>query len=218
MTKNVLIIGAGRFGRYAAIKLHDLGHQVMIVDKDEDRINRILPYTSDARIGDSTDEAFMRSLGIRSYDLCIVSIGDDFLSSLTTTFTLDELGAKKIIARATSSRQEKFLLRNGASAVVFPERELGFWTAIRYSSDNISNYVELSDGYSIFEINVPERWNGKRIGELDVRRKYHVNILGLRNAPHGHSELNMDVRFDTMLHRTQTMLVLGKTEHIQKIL
>ena len=239
MKKNILIIGAGRFGRYAAIRLHSLGHQVMIVDKDEERIGKILLYTSDARIGDSTDKAFLHSLGIGNYDLCLVTIGDDFLSSLQTTFTLQELGAKEVIARANSSRQEKFLLRNGADAVVFPERELGYWTAIRYSSDSISNYFELSGGYAIYEIKVPERWAGKKIGDLNVRRKYHINILGLREkaptegtspmaaSPFGHpiegtgptqGKLNMDVRFDTVLQRSQSMLVLGKSENIQKIL
>ena len=246
MAKNVLIIGAGRFGRYTAIKLHDLGHQVMIVDREEERINQILPYVSDARIGDSTDEAFMNTLGIRNYDLCIVAIGDDFLSSLQTTFTLDELGARKVIARATSHRQEKFLLRNGASFVVFPERELGYWTAIRFSSDSISNYVDLSDGYGVYEIDVPARWSGKRIDELDVRRKYHINILGVRDPSDNVSsvrhpgtadrtesayhtdtgagrtpplpEMNMDIRYDTVLHSGQTMLVLGKSEYIHRIL
>jgi trk system potassium uptake protein TrkA len=231
--KNILIIGAGRFGSFATIKLHDLGHQTLVIDKDEDRINHLLPYASEARIGDSTDESFMKTIGVKSYDVCIVSIGDDFLSSLTTTFTLHELGAKKVIARATSSRQEKFLLRNGADAVVFPERELGFWTAIRYSSDNISDYVELSDGYAIFEISIPERWSGKKIGDLDVRKKYHINILGIRPESGSYSytrqkkgilkgarphEMNMDVRFDTVLHRGETLLVLGKHEHIQRIL
>ena len=232
--KNILIIGAGRFGSFAARKLHDLGHQTLIIDKDENRINQVLPSASDARIGDSTDEGFMQTLGVRGFDVCIVSIGDDFLSSLQTTFTLSELGARKVIARATSSRQEKFLLRNGADAVVFPERELGYWTAIRFSSDNISDYVELSDGYAIFEINVPERWSGRRIGDLDVRKKYHLNILGVRTSGQGSpgsarygargsagkssNEMNMDVRFDTMLQRGQTLLVLGKPEHIQRII
>ena len=232
MSRDFLIIGAGRYGRYTAMKLHDLGEQVMIVDKDEDRINQILPYVTDARIGDSTDTAFMSSLGVKNYDICIVAIGDDFLSSLQTTFTLDELGARTIIARATSHRQEKFLLRNGASQVVFPERELGIWTAIRFSSNSISNYVDLSDGYGVYEIDVPARWSGHRIGELDVRRKYHINILGVRDPftrrvlPPGsdHSkaspppEMNMDIGFETMLHRGQTMLVLGKTEAVHRIL
>ena len=217
--KNILVIGAGRFGSFATIKLHDLGHQIMVIDQDEARINRLMPYASDARIGDSTDESFMKTLGIPS--------------SLQTTFTVKELGAKKVVARATSSRQEKFLLRNGADAVVFPERELGYWTAIRYSSENISDYVELSDGYAIFEIKVPDRWSGKRIVDLDVRRKFHINILGIRSP--GQSEtfsrygngvpnerpknsMNMDVRFDTVLNKGETLLVLGLPEHIQKVL
>ena len=231
MAKSILIIGAGRFGRYSAQKLHELGHDVMVVDLREELINQIMPFVSDARIGDSTDKAFMNTLGVNLYDFCIVAIGDDFLSSLQTTFTLDELGAKKIIARATSHRQEKFLLRNGASYVVFPERELGFWTAIRFSSDSISNYVDLSDGYGVYEIKVPERWSGKRIDELDVRRKYHINILGVRDplssglvSPNAAGEkqilpeIDMDIRYNTVLHSGQTMMVLGKSEHIQKIL
>ena len=231
MAKSILIVGAGRFGRYSAQKLHELGHDVMVVDMREELINQIMPYVSDARIGDSTDKAFMNTLGVHLYDFCIVTIGDDFLSSLQTTFTLDELGAKKVIARATSHRQEKFLLRNGASYVVFPERELGYWTAIRFSSDSISNYVDLSDGYGVYEIKVPERWSGKRIDELDVRRKFHINILGVRDpyssrlippnnagANQKMPEINMDIRYDTVLHSGQTMMVLGKTEYIQKML
>lgn len=230
MAKSVLIVGAGRFGRYSAQKLFELGHDVMVVDLREDLINQVMPFVSDARIGDSTDKAFMNTLGVNLYDFCIVAIGDDFLSSLQTTFTLDELGAKKIIARATSHRQEKFLLRNGASYVVFPERELGYWTAIRFSSDSISNYVDLSDGYGVYEIKVPDRWSGKRIDELDVRRKYHINILGVRDpfsrgipsdtaaSRQALPEINMDIRHNTVLHSGQTMMVLGKTPDVQKIL
>lgn len=210
--KNILILGAGRFGRYTAMKLHELGHRIMAVDKNEEHINKILPYVTDALIGDSTSTEFMETLGVRDYDLCIVAIGDDFLASLETTFLLDELGAAKIISRATSGSQEKFLLRNGASAVVFPERQLGSWTAIRYSSDNISNYIELMDGYAIYEIAVPKNWEGKKIGELDVRKRYHLNILGVKNGT-----LNMDVGIDTVLHTAGTMLVLGKNEDIQRI-
>ena len=211
--KNILVIGAGRFGRYTTIKLHDMGHQTMVVDKDEERINKILPYASNAQIGDSTDPAFMASIGVTDYDLCIVAIGDDFLSSLETTFLLDELGAQKIIARATTASQEKFLLRNGAEAVVFPERQLGSWTAIRYSSDNISNYIELMDGYSIVEIDVPKGWNGKKVGELNIRKKYNINILGVKRG----EKMDMSVTIDTVLQHGQSMLVLGKHDDIQKI-
>lgn len=211
--KNILIAGAGRFGRYTAMKLHSLGHQIIMVDKDEDRINKVLPYVSDAQIGDTTDRLFMSTLDVPTYDVCIVAIGDNFLNSLETTFLLEELGAKKIISRATTGNQEKFLLRNGASAVVFPEREMGYWTAIRYSSDNIQNYVDLSDGYAIFEVKVPRWWSGRKIGELDVRKKYGINILGVK----ADNKMNMDISVDTVLLSTQTMLVLGQMDKIKRI-
>ena len=210
--KNVLVIGAGRFGRYTIRKLHDMGHQILVIDREESRINKILNLVSDARIGDSTNQEFMETLGVRDYDLCIVAIGDNFLASLETVFLLNELGCKRVIARATTGSQEKFLLRNGAEAVVYPERQLGSWTAIRYSSDNISNYIELSDGYSIFEMAVPKAWDGKKIGEINIRRKYHLNILGVKDP-----RMNMNITDDTVLYYGQNMLVLGRYENVQKI-
>ena len=210
--KNVLVIGAGRFGRYTIRKLHDMGHQILVIDREESRINKILNLVSDARIGDSTNQEFMETLGVRDYDLCIVAIGDNFLASLETVFLLNELGCKRVIARATTGSQEKFLLRNGAEAVVYPERQLGSWTAIRYSSDNISNYIELSDGYSIFEMAVPKAWDGKKIGEINIRRKYHLNILGVKDP-----RMNMNITNDTVLYYGQDMLVLGRYENVQKI-
>ncbi|MBR3348792.1 MAG: TrkA family potassium uptake protein [Solobacterium sp.] len=209
--KNVLVIGAGRFGRYTIRKLHDMGHQVLVIDREESRINKVLNLVSDARIGDSTNQEFMDTLGVSDYDLCIVAIGDNFLASLETVFLLNELGAKRVVARATTGSQEKFLLRNGAEAVVYPERQLGSWTAIRYSSDNISNYIELSDGYSIFEMAVPKEWDGKKIGEINIRRKYHLNILGVKDP-----RMNMNITNDTVLYKGQNMLVLGRYEDVQK--
>lgn len=210
--KNVLVIGCGRFGRYTVRQLHELGHQILVIDTNEDRINKILPFAADAQIGDATNEEFMRSIGVKNYDLCVVAIGDDFLASLETTFLLDELGAKKIVARATNGSQEKFLLRNGASAVVYPERQLGIWTAIRYSSDNIDNYIEISDGYSIFEIKVPYHWGGKKVGEIDIRKKYHLNILAVKEP-----KMNMNITNETLLQQGQNLLVLGKFEDLQKV-
>ena len=210
--KNVLIVGAGRFGRFTAMKLGELGHQTMVIDRNEDHVAKILPYVTDAQIGDSTDEDFLKTLGIPDFDFCVVAIGDDFLSSLETTALLEELGAKKIISRATNENQEKFLKKNGATEVVFPERQLGNWTAIRFSSDNISNYIELSDGYSIFEVAVPEKWAGKRVGELNVRNKYNINILGVQNGT-----MNMNINTNTILKKGQKMLVLGEQKILQKL-
>ena len=141
--KSVLLIGLGRFGRHIASKLNKLGHQVMAVDSDEERVQAVLPYVTNAQIGDSTSWEFLDSLGVRNYDACIVAIGDDFQNSLETASLLKELGARKVIARAATGVQEKFLLRNGADEVVYPEKQLASWIAVRCTSDHILDYIEL---------------------------------------------------------------------------
>ena len=147
--KSVLVIGMGRFGRNATVKLRELGHEVMAIDKHEDRVSDSLNTASNAIIGDATNRSFLESLGVRDYDLCIVTIGDDFQCSLETTSLLKEMGAKKVISRASNDVQKKFLLRNGADHVVYPEEQVAHWVAIRYSSDSIFDYLSLEDGYSI---------------------------------------------------------------------
>ena len=153
--KNVLLIGLGRFGRHIAMKMNELHHQVMAVDKTEERVEALLPYVTNAQIGDSTNEEFLKSLGVRNFDLCIVTIGSDFQSSLETTSLLKELGAKLVVSRASRDIHAKFLLRNGADEVLYPERQLASWAAIRYTSDHISDYVEIDKDYGIFEVEVP---------------------------------------------------------------
>ena len=211
--KNVLIIGTGRFGRYTIETLNDLGHEILAVDRVEDRVNQILPYVAEAEIGDSTNESFMSELGVDEFDLCIIAIGDDFMSSLETTLLLHDLGAKYIVARATSESQEKVLLRCGANAVVFPERELGRWCAVRYSADNIADYIELPSGYTILELDIPTEWEGKTLGELDVRRKYGLNILGIGKG----DNMQMNLSHETLLGPGDNMLVLGQFEHLKKL-
>ena len=177
--KNILLIGAGRFGRHIAVQLFQLGHQVMAVDKNEERINDVLPYVTNAQIGDSTNAEFLHSLGIGNFDVCLVTIGGSFQNSLETTSLLKELGAKCVVSRAERDVQAKFLLRNGADHVVYPEKQVAKWAAIRYSSNHIFDYVEIDDQHAIFEVEIPERWIGKSVGELDFRRMYGINILGI---------------------------------------
>ena len=212
MMKNVLVIGMGRFGKYTARKLMELGYDVMAVDRHEKRIEQILDEVTSARIGDATSEDFLRSLGIGDFDLCFVGVGDSFLEALEITSLLKELGAVRVISRATSSTMEKFLLRNGADAVVFPERQMAGWAAIRYSSDNILNYIDVSDGYSIYEVKIPDQWDGKRIDEIDVRKRYGVSILGIRNG-----KMTMNPPHDEVLYKENTMLVLGKNEELHRM-
>lgn len=211
--KTVLLIGLGRFGRHIAMELNELNHQVMAVDKDENKVNAVLPYVTNAQIGDSTSEEFLASIGVRNFDLCIVAIGDNFQSSLETASLLKELGAKKVIARAERDVQAKFLLRNGADDVVYPEKQMAVWTAIRYSSDHILDYIALGDDHAIFEIEVPGNWVGKTIGQLDVRKRYHVNIMAIKQQ----GKFSMTVITpDTALPADSSILVLGTQRDIQK--
>lgn len=210
--KSILLIGLGRFGRHIAIKLDELNHQVMAVDNNESRVEAVLPYVRNAQIGDVTNEDFIRSLGVRNFDVCIVAIGDNFQSSLETTSLLKELGAKMVVSRAARDVHAKFLLRNGADEVVYPEKQLASWTAIRYSADHIFDYVELDEEHGIFEISIPDAWIGKTVGELDIRKKYNVNIMALRC----NGVLDMNIASETLLGDDQTMLVLGNIKNIQK--
>lgn len=212
MTKSVLLIGLGRFGRHIALQLDRLGHEVMAIDHNEDNVNSVLDLVENAQIGDSTNEEFLESLGVRNFDVCIVAIGHDFQSSLETTSLLKELGAKLVVSRAERDVQAKFLLRNGADEVVYPEKQVAEWAAIRYTADHILDYIEIDDGHAIFEVSVPESWQGKTVGQIEIRRKYNINIMGVKE----NGKLNVSVTPDTLLTADKTMLVLGEYKALQK--
>lgn len=210
--KTVLLIGLGRFGKHIAMKMNELHHQVMAVDKNEERVEALLPFVTNAQIGDSTNEDFLKSLGVRNFDLCIVTIGSDFQSSLETTSLLKELGAKLVVSRASRDIHAKFLLRNGADEVLYPERQLASWASIRYTSDHIADYVEIDKDYGIFEVEVPMNWYEKTIRELDIRNRYNVNILGIKRD----GKISMNIPPDTQLQERDTIMVLGKLVDVQK--
>ena len=210
--KSILLIGLNTFGVYMAKQLRDLGHQVMAVDKREDRIDTVLPFVTDAQIGDSTSEPFLRSLGINNYDVCLVAIGNDFQGSLETASLLKELGAKLVVARADREVQAKFLLRNGADEVINPEKQIAEWAAIRYASNHILDYVKLDEDHAIFEITVPRDWVGKTVGEIDIRKRYGINIMAVKENGH----MNLSVTPETILSGNRTMLVLGEHRAIQR--
>lgn len=210
--KTVLLIGLGRFGKHIAMKMNELHHQVMAVDKNEERVEALLPFVTNAQIGDSTNEEFLKSLGVRNFDLCIVTIGSDFQSSLETTSLLKELGAKLVVSRASRDIHAKFLLRNGADEVLYPERQLASWASIRYTSDHIADYVEIDEDYGIFEVEVPMNWYEKSIRELDIRNRYNVNILGIKRE----GRISMNIAPDTQLQENDTIMALGKLADVQK--
>ena len=210
--KSILLIGVGRFGRHIAAQLAQMGHQVMAVDTNEERINEVMPFVTNAQIGDSTNAAFLRSLGVGNFDVCMVTISGNFQNSLETTSLLKELGAKCVVSRAERDVQAKFLLRNGADHVVYPEKQVAKWAAIRYTADHIFDYIEIDEQHAIFEVEVPEGWVGKSIGELDIRRKFGINILGIKRA----GKTDVSVTSETVLAKDETILALGEYKEMQK--
>ena len=210
--KSILLIGLGRFGRNIAIQLTQLGHDVLGIDHDEDRVNNALEFVTDAQIGDSTNKAYLRSLGVNNFDVCFVTISNDFQSSLETTYLLKELGAKFVVARAERDGQELFLLRNGADKVVYPEKQVARWAAIRYSSDHLLEYIQLDDTHSIYEVTIPDEWIGKTILQLDVRRKHELTIIAIRE----NDVMSFIVRPDTVLKKDMSLLVLGEYKKLRK--
>jgi trk system potassium uptake protein TrkA len=211
MKNNILLIGAGYFGTRVAERLMEYKQDVMVVDIDEDRVNDCLDFVTNARIGDVTNEAFIESLGVNDYDVCIVAIGDDFMSSLQATALLKDHGARYVVSRASSDVQEKFLLRNGADKVIFPERSYADWTAIRYANNHVFDYLPLDDNFVVMEVEVPASWAGKTINDLQIRSEYGLNIIAIKHQ----NVMSANIDPLSELNAEDSLLVLGKTEDIR---
>lgn len=212
--KSILLIGLGRFGRHLAQNFQKLRHEVLAVDCDEQRANDAIQFVTNVQIGDSTNEQFIASLGVRNFDLCVVAIGDNFQSSLETTALLKENGASFVLARATRDVHAKFLLNNGADEIIYPEKQMASWAAVRYSIDHIFDYIELERGYAVYEIAMPDTWVGKTLSQLAVRQKYRFNILAIKNGQEMHVLPEPDHRFQ----KNETLLILGEDKDIMKFL
>ncbi|WP_394968510.1 NAD-binding protein [Candidatus Allofournierella merdipullorum] len=210
--KSFLLIGLGRFGRHLAMQLNAQGHQVMAVDDDEEKVNAVLNVVTNAQIGDSTNGEFLQELGVGNYDVCIVAISDNFQSSLETTSLLKELGAKKVVSRAERDVQAKFLLRNGADEVLYPEKQLAKWAAVRYGSDHLLDYIELDADNAIVEVEVPVEWVGKTVGEIDVRRMHNINLLAVKKD----GAIDAQITPYTVLPADGTLLALGEYRALKK--
>ena len=210
--KSILIVGMGRFGKSLALKFTELGQEVMAIDHNEDRVNSVLPFVTNALIGDAADEGFMRTIGVSDYDLCLVAIGDNFQGSLEVTYLLKELGAKYVVSRASRDVHEKFLLNNGADEVVYPERQLAEQTAIRLSNDSIFDYIELDDNCAVYDVEIPKKWVGETIADLDIRRQYGLNIIGARV----NGKVVTDINPYEKMGAGKRLLVAGNIKNINK--
>lgn len=175
-----LVIGLGRFGSALAQRLTELGNEVLAVDRNEESVNRMVSFVTQAKIGDCMDEAVLRSLGVENFDACFVCTSEHFQSSLEITSLLKELGSPRVISKSDYGLHSRLLQKIGADEVIFPERDMALRTAMRFSVKGALEYIELSPGYGIFELDVPESWSGKTIAELDIRKNYNVNIIGVK--------------------------------------
>ena len=180
--KSVLVIGLGRFGRHLARKFSSLGSEVMIADNREDRVAALADHVTHAAVCDCADEEALSALGPANFDLCFVCIGSDFAASLLITSLLRELGAQRVISKASHEMHARLLLRNGADEVVYPERDSAERMAMRLSARHVFDYIELTDQYAIFEIPVPRTWIGRSVAAVGVRSRWSVNILAVREG------------------------------------
>ena len=178
--KSILIIGMGRFGRHLCMNLSKRGNQIMIVDVKEENLEGMLPYVVSAKIGDRTNEEVLKSLGISNFDVCFVCIGTNFQSSLEITSLIKEMGARHVVSKATRDIHAKFLLRNGADEVIYPDRDVAERLAVRFSANHVLDYIELADGYAIYEILPLDEWLNKTLIELDMRNRYPTNVIGMK--------------------------------------
>ena len=213
--KSFLIIGMGSFGHHLCRALIEQKCEVMIVDKDGETLEDMLPLGVSAKVGDCTHEDVLRSFDVESFDACFVCLGDsNVLGSLQITSLLKELGGKKVFSKADDDMQAKFLRRNGADYVIYPEKETAVSLAVSESSDSIFDCIPLTADHSIYELEPLDRWLGKSLRELNFRVKYHLTVIGVKRGEIVVPNLSPDYAF----RKDEHLLVLGRIEDIRKVI
>lgn len=213
--KSVLMIGMGRFGHHLCKNMVALGNEVMIIDESEKSIEDLTPIATGALIGDCTNPEVLKSLGVGNYDICFVCIGSNFQSSLEITSQLKELGAKYVVSKASRDIHAKFLLRNGADEVIYPDRDIAEKTAKKFSSDNVYDYIEVTEDYAVYEITPLEGWIGKSIAESNIRPTYHISILGIK---HANGTVSMLPPAKYIITNTDHLMVIGTEDNINHLI
>ena len=212
--KSILVIGIGRFGQHLCENLAKHDNQIMAVDISEEKLEPVLPYVVSAKIGDCTNEAVLKSLGIGNFDICFVCIGTNFQSSLEITSLVKELGGRRVISKANRDIHAKFLLRNGADEVIYPDRDIAEKMAMRYSANHVFDYIELTQEYSIYEIPPLDSCVGRSVRDVDVRNTYHINILAVKEDGALKPLPGGDYRFTGREH----LLAMAAREDAKKLL
>ncbi|MCX7950606.1 MAG: TrkA family potassium uptake protein [Clostridiales bacterium] len=212
-TKQFVVIGLGRFGSSIAKTLYSLGHEVLAIDVDEEVVQDISDHVTHAVQADATDEATLKSLGIRNFDIAVITIGSDVQSSVLVTLLVKELGVKYVIAKAQNELHAKVLYKIGADRVVFPERDMGIRVAHNLCSSNILDYIELSADYSIMEVTALDEWENRSLKELNMRSNYGINIMAIKRG----NDINIAPSADEVIKHGDVLVVIGGTDDIKNI-
>lgn len=213
MKKTYAVIGLGRFGTAVADRLYALGNEVLVVDESPEQVQKMESRVTYAVVADARDEAVLRSLGMRNYDCAIVAIGSDLAASVVITMNLKELGVPQVICKATDETQKRALEKIGADKVMIPEREAGVKLAQAVTSSSILDFIELSDQYGIAEVQLPEGWAGKSLRELNIRVKYGVNIIAIRE----NGKINVVPAVDEALQAGCVLVAVGANEKLTRL-
>lgn len=211
--KSFLVIGIGRFGFNLAKTLYELGHEVLAIDEDEERIEEIAEYVTHAVAGDATDETVLKSLGARNFDVAVVALGESMEASILITVLLKEMGVKYIVGKAQSELHAKILTKVGIDRAILPERDMGVRVAHNLAQSNILDYIELSPEHSILEMSVPKKWIGKTLRELDVRARYGVSIMAVKNGV----DINISPDPESILSDEDVLVIIGDNDDLNKI-
>lgn len=214
--KTFVVIGMGRFGEAVAVKLCELGHEVLAIDDDEARIQNVTENVTHAVIADAKEVRTLRALGVRNYDCAVLAIGSDIADSVLITLALKELGMKEIICKAREARHKKILLKIGADRVVIPEHEFGIKLAVQIADLNLIEYLELGEKYGLSEMNVPKKWISRTLVELDLRRKFHVTVVAVKTAKDD-DDIIVAPSPDYRFQEGDVLVLIGKNEDINSL-
>lgn len=212
--KSILIIGMGRFGHHLCQNLIKQNNDIMIVDKVESAVEEMMPFVTSALVADCTKEDVLSNIGVSDFDICFVCIGDDFQSNLEITCLLKELGAKYVVSLSERVIHTKFLLRNGADDVIHPDKDIAERVAIKYSNDNIFDYIELKNDYSIFEVLPLKDWVGKSLKDSDIRAKYNISIIAIKEDS---GDINVTPYADYIIKPNDHLMVISNKKDIESI-
>ena len=211
--KQFVIIGLGRFGSSIAKTLYSLGSDVLAIDKDEDIVQEIADSVTHAVQLDATDENALKSLGISNFDVAVVTIGDDIQSSMMVTLLVKEFGVKYIVAKGHNDLHAKVLYKIGADRVILPEKDMGVRVAHNLVSTNIVDYIELSEDYSVMEVQVLEEWSGKTLNELKLRSRYGINVIAIKRG----QEINLSPSAGDIIKDADAIVAIGVAEDLNRL-